>query len=286
MDTAKFLRQSARIDTDDLDWDAARRAGLRGDEPFAIQFLADVEGQTVFYLREVLNSSASRHPDVLAFITTWNYEEFFHAESLHQLLHECGHPVQADRRQHVRAGARVKATLENAVQVFLSRVAPEQFLGLYFAWGASQELLTACTYERIARTTANPVLAELARRIARQERRHFAWYWHGARDQLARSRAARILSAQMVDRFWSPVGSGVMTPAEQLRLMDCLYPGQVLDEVMAAVQARVVELPGLGGVTAPTRYARAIARKRAARRPEAAAPVTVPPSPEAVRLTG
>jgi hypothetical protein len=31
------------------------------------------------------------------------------------------------------------------------------------------------------------VLAELCRRIAKQERRHFAWYYNGARERLARS---------------------------------------------------------------------------------------------------
>ena len=93
MEIDKFIRHSRRVETDDLDWEVARRAGLSGDEPFILRYFADVEGQTIFYFREILNTHAARQPDILAFMTTWNYEEYFHAESLGRLLEVCGHPA-------------------------------------------------------------------------------------------------------------------------------------------------------------------------------------------------
>jgi len=255
METDKFIRHSRRVETDDLDWDAARRAGLSGDEPFVLRYFADVEGQTIFYFREILNTHSAGRPEILAFMTTWNYEEFFHAQSLGRLLEVCGHPDPVDRHTEVRRGATIMARIENLGQLAISRLAPDAFLGLYMTWGASQELLTSRCYERLQETTGNPVLRELAARIAKQERRHFAWYWNGAREQLTRSAAARRITRFVFERFWNPVGSGVKTGDEVYRLVDAVFPGRVIDETMGDIQRRVSSLPGMAGVDAPARFA-------------------------------
>jgi hypothetical protein len=262
MEIDKFIRHSRRVETEDLDWDDARRAGLSGDEPFILRYFADVEGQTIFYFREILNTHAARQPDILAFMTTWNYEEYFHAESLGRLLDVCGHPAEAARRTEVRDGATFLARLENLVQLGMSRLAPEAFLALYMTWGASQELLTSRCYERIQETTANPVLRELAGRIAKQERRHFAWYFQGARDHLIRSRAAQRVTRFVFERFWNPVGSGVKSGEEVFRLVDGVFPGAVIDETMGDIQTRIATLPGMAGVDAPSRFAGRVWRHR------------------------
>jgi rubrerythrin len=269
MEIDKFIRHSRRVETDDLDWDAARRAGLSGDEPFVLRYFADVEGQTIFYFREILNTHAARHPEILAFMTTWNYEEFFHAESLGRLLEECGHPNVAARRAEVRAGATLMARFENLFQLAMSRIAPEAFLALYLTWGSSQELLTSRCYERVQETTANPVLRELAGRIAKQERRHFAWYFNNAREHLSRSEAARRVTRFFFERAWNPVGSGVKTTDEVYRLVDAVFPGDVIDQTMGDIQRRVATLPGMAGIDAPARFAGRVWRRRAERRDSA-----------------
>ncbi len=275
MEIDKFIRHSRRVETDDLDWDAARRAGLSGDEPFVLRYFADVEGQTIFYFREILNTHAARHPEILAFMTTWNYEEFFHAESLGRLLEECGHPNVAARRAEVRAGATLMARFENLFQLAMSRIAPEAFLALYLTWGSSQELLTSRCYERVQETTDNPVLRELAGRIAKQERRHFAWYFNNAREHLSRSEAARRVTRFFFERAWNPVGSGVKTSEEVYRLVDAVFPGEVIDQTMGDIQRRVATLPGMSGIDAPARFAGRVWRRRAERRDSSnAAPET------------
>src|SRR5687768_2990396 len=118
MEIEKFIRHSRRVEIDDLDWEAANRAGLSPDEPFLVSYFSDIEGQTVFYFRELLNTKSARRPDIVAFMTTWNYEEYFHAESLSKLLDVCGHPT-TDRRVVVRDNATLLARFENLAQLSL-----------------------------------------------------------------------------------------------------------------------------------------------------------------------
>src|SRR5262245_42770231 len=259
----KFIKHSKRVETDDLDWEAARRHGLAEDEPFILTYFTDIEAQTIFYFRELLNTAAARRPEVLAFMTTWNYEEYFHAESLAKFLEVCGHGIGGDRRVQVRAGATLMAHIENLVTMSFSRMLPDAFLALFMAWGSSQELLTSRCYERLQEATSNPVLAQLAQRIARQERRHFAYYFQSARELLAGSRLAQKVARGFYEGFWTPVGSGVKSRAEVFRLVDALFPGRVVDEVFGDIATRIATLPGMAGCTAPLRFAERVWRHRA-----------------------
>jgi rubrerythrin len=271
MQIEKFIKHSKRVETDDLDWEEAARVGLSGDEPFILNYFTDIEGQTVFYFRELLNTPAARRPDLIAFMTTWNYEEYFHAESLARVLEVCGHGIADDRRMKVRDGATAMARIENLVQLSLSRLLPDGFLALFMTWGASQELLTSRCYERLEETTQNPVLRQLAQRIAKQERRHFAYYFQSAREYLSRSRVGQRLARTFYERFWTPVGSGVKTRGEVYRLVDALFPGTVIDEVMGDIASRISTLPGMAGATAPVRFAERVWRNR--RAPEQEGPL-------------
>lgn len=262
MDIEKFIRHSRRVEIDDLDWEAAQRVGLSGDEPFALRYFADIEGQTVFYFRELINTHACRRPDIIAFMTTWNYEEFFHAESLAKVLEVCGHGIPQDRRVAVRDGATAMAKFENLAQLSLSRLFPDAFLALFMTWGASQEMLTSRCYEHLEARTQNPVLRELCQRIAKQERRHFAFYFNVARESLERSVIAQRITRLFYERFWTPVGSGVKTRDEVFRIIDFLFPGEVSDEVFGDIAQRIGSLPGMAGASAPLKFAERVRRNR------------------------
>lgn len=264
MSVDKFIRHSRRVEIDDLDWDLAAHHGLKGDEPFLLSYFADIEGQTVFYFRELLNTHAARNPDIVAFMTTWNYEEYFHADSLAKMLVACGHEAEGadERRMQVRAEVTLMARLENLVQLSLSRLMPDGFLALFMTWGASQELLTTNCYDRLIEITDNPVLSELSQRIAKQERRHFAYYFQSAREYLSASPAGRKLTRAFYERFWSPVGSGVKSREEVYRLVDALFPGRVVDDVMGEITDRIATLPGMEGCSAPRRFAERVWKNR------------------------
>jgi hypothetical protein len=244
----QIFRTSGRIETDDLDWRGAAVVGLTPNEVFALTYFADIEGQTVHYLRDLLRSRLSRDPDVLAFLSVWSYEEYFHGQALALLLEACGHPLDAGRIDDVRRAARPAERLEALGTVLGARLFPRSFPALYLAWGATQELTTLRGYEALQARTRNPVLAELCRRIARQERRHFAWYFHSARVLLERRAAARRLTRFALERIWSPVGVGVKGADDARRLLGILFPGAAVDAMAADVDARIGALPGLAGI--------------------------------------
>ena len=254
MDVERYAELSEKVDLAGLDWTLARRVGLSEDERFILTYFSDIESQTIVYLRDLLKTKDALAPDVMAFLSIWNYEEFFHGRALARLLAECGHPLLERCTERVRAQARLSERLEALGGALLSRLFRDQFPALYMTWGALNELTTLRGYERIIETTANPVLAELCRRIAKQERRHFAWYYNSARERLLASRSAQRLTRLILRWFWSPVGAGVKSEAEVARLLRTLFPGPAAAGLAAAVDAKMAALPGLAGLTLMGRY--------------------------------
>ena len=261
-DIQRHLAVSQRVAFEDLDWGLAREVGLSADERAMLEFFTDIESQTVFYMLEVAKLDVARQPDLMTFLTLWNYEEHFHSVALTRLLHECGAGDRGAmaRACDLRANVRWKARLEDGVQVMIAKLMPRAFLALWMTWGASQELLTTRAYEELGRVTANPVLAELCRRIAKQERRHFAYYYQGARERLAESAMGRRLVRFVLQRSWSPVGSGVKTTADHVDLVSRMFKGDRLQQVMEHMDERLGELPGLEGVQPGTMWAARIKR--------------------------
>ena len=255
-DIAQHVAVSQRVEIEDLDWALARRVGLTEHEVDCLRFFADVEGQTVYYFLEVAKLQVARDPELLAFLTMWNYEEYFHSHAITRFMQECGVPAESalERSTRVRAGARLKAKVEELAQTLMAKLMPRRFVALWMFWGALQECLTMQAYEQVIRTTKNPVLAEMFKRIAKQERRHFAYYFGQARERLADPRAARFCRA-IVQRFYAPVGSGVKDEAESALVVARLFPGEKIFEVMRYIERRMAQLPGMAGIDACTRWA-------------------------------
>ena len=257
-DVHRHIRVSKKIDFEDLDWDLAREVGLTRDEVNTLTYFGDIEGQTIYYLRELLNSKAVRDPDTLAFITLWNYEEYFHSYAIAKLLDVCGHGVGDDRLSEVRTNATFAARAEEFVQNLIARFAPKTFVALWMAWGASQELLTLRGYEHISRKTQNPVLATLVQRIAKQERRHFAYYFNGARERLEGSRFSQKFVRFNYEKLWTPVGGGVKSEDQVAEVVASLFGADELFAVMEGVDAKLAQLPGMDGFSVASDYARKI----------------------------
>jgi rubrerythrin len=249
---AQHIAVSKKVDYEDLDWKLARRHGLTALEIENLCYFADVESQTVYYFLEVAKLQVAKQPEFLTFLTMWNYEEYFHSHALTRLLEECGAtvPSAAERSHALRKGARLKARLEDGFQTLLATLAPQTFVALWMTWGATQELLTTQAYEQIAMTTANPVAEELCRRIAKQERRHFAYYYNQARDRLDGHPITQRIVRKIVDLAWTPVGNGVKTPIEAARSAERLFPGPRFAEVLGVIDRRIGALPGMTDLTA------------------------------------
>ncbi len=251
-DIAQHVAVSDRVEIEDLDWNLARSYGLTDLEVENLKFFADIESQTVYYFLEVAKLQVARDPELLTFLTMWNYEEYFHSHAITRLMQECGVQIEnaTARSTKVRAGARFKAKLEDFVQTMMAKTMPKRFVALWMFWGALQECLTMQAYEEVIRTTQNPVLAEMFRRIAKQERRHFAYYFGQARDRLVDNKRAQ--------RFYSPVGSGVKSEAEAAALVARLFPGKRIFDVMSYIERRMAQLPGMTDLDACTKWAEKI----------------------------
>ncbi|MDX2039748.1 MAG: acyl-ACP desaturase [Acidobacteriota bacterium] len=247
-DFDRYISVSAKIETKDLDWEAAKQAGLTDDERFVLTYFSDIESQTIRYLRMLLQMKIAFKPDVSAFLTTWNYEEFFHGYELANLLAVCGYKLEENRVENVKGRARLNEWLEMLFAPLLSKIFYHQFPAVYLSFGAIQEMTTLRGYERLHSITQNPVLKTLCERIARQERRHFAWYFNHARELLQQSRAAQRLARRLLEFNWVPVGAGVKTPTEVYRLFSIIFPGEFGRQLVREVDAKMASLPGLEGI--------------------------------------
>ncbi len=257
---AQHIAVSQRVEIEDLDWELARKHGLTAREIENLKFFADIESQTVYYFLEAAKLQVARDPELLTFLTMWNYEEYFHSHAITRLMQECGVEVEdaTERSRRIRAGARLKAKVEDVAQQLMAKLMPKRFVALWMFWGALQECLTTQAYEEVIRTTQNPVLAELFRRIAKQERRHFAYYFNQARERLEGNRRAQRFCRMIVQRFYAPVGSGVKDEAQAAAVVAGLFPGQRIFEVMSYIERRMAQLPGMADLDACTRWAHAI----------------------------
>jgi hypothetical protein len=256
-DIERYLAVSAKIETADVNWEMARIAGLSEDERFVLTYFSDIESQTIRYLRTLLQMRTAFEPSVSAFLTMWSYEEFFHGHYLARLMAECGYPLDPDRVDKVRRNARLNERLEALFGPLLSRLFSRQIPAVYMTFGAIQEMTTLRGYESLGRKTSNPVLRLLCERIAKQERRHFAWYFNNAREALAESKRARWLTRRILELNWVPVGAGVKCKEEVHRLFAILFPGKKGQRLANEVDEKTGSLPGLAGIRLMSGYFKA-----------------------------
>ncbi len=256
-DIAQHLAVSHKVEFEDLDWETAKKIGLTQQEVDSLLYFADIESQTVHYFLEVSKLKVARDPELLTFLTMWNYEEYFHAYAITHALERCGVevPPASLRASEVRSGARFKAKFEDVAQGMIARVAPKPFIALWMFWGSLQECLTTQAYEELATNTKNPVLAELCRRIAKQERRHFAYYFGQAKKKLEGQPKTQQFVRLIANQFYAPVGGGVKTDAEGAQLVAKLFPKERIFEVMSYIEKKMALLPGMEGLDCASRWA-------------------------------
>lgn len=215
---------------------------LDGDAVRVLRYMESVESYTLFYLKSLVSTRAAHEPEIANFLAGWLYEETAHGLAITALLEANGTPARphAERRQNLREWV----TAVGAGWVSLVR---SDFPAVHMLWGALNELTALTAYRRLARRSGHPRLADLCARLARDEARHFTFYFEQARQRLAAPRTQR-LARWLVGRFWGPVGSGVLPESEVRFVASYLFSG---DEGRAAAQKideTIRALPGLGGL--------------------------------------
>jgi rubrerythrin len=243
----RYLRASKKLDLNGIDFDQVPHHPLSREEVRCLRYMMDIETHTVIYLRELLSTSAAKDPEVTAFLSLWVYEEFWHGEALGRFLRAAGERFQPDRTYDIRTYASAGKALTNAVKVLAGRLLPD-FVAVHMTWGAINELSTLNGYHRLIAQTEHPILTELLERIIKDERRHYAFYFNQARVRLEEKPRAQRLVRWALDRFWTPVGTGVRPQEETDFVIRALFGGDEGLAVTEGMERELSKLPGLGGM--------------------------------------
>lgn len=265
-----YKERSARLVVDDLDFGEFEGHPLPEAALRCIRYMHDVEYHTVCYLRDLLASPAHADPDITAFLTLWNYEEFWHGEALGMVLAAHGEPAGRPRVGTVRRRDRRVAPWSLAASI-LGGAVERELAALHMTWGAVNEWTTQAAYARLLALAPHPVLGKLLRRLMRQEGRHVDFYASQAAARLADSRRSQRVVRLALARAWRPVGSGIVPRSEVDFVAGWLFGG---DEGLAAarrVDRHINRLPGMTGLGIVERArSSALARTRSARPDEEA----------------
>jgi hypothetical protein len=246
-DIDSYQRISAKLHTDDIDFDAFRDRPLSPDALRCLRYMHDVENHTVCYLRDVLVTRAHRDPEVTSFLTLWNYEEFWHGEAIAEVLEAHDEPAGTGRIAALRHRLPKRDAWRPLTFQLGSALTPH-LTAVHMTWGAVNEWTTQAGYSRLAKLAGHPTLSELLRRIMKQEGRHVDFYSHQAKRRLADSRAAQRLTRWALRRFWAPVGSGVVPDDEVAFLRGYLFGDDDGRAMAERIDRRVDRLPGLAGL--------------------------------------
>jgi hypothetical protein len=241
-----YKRVTGRLDIDDLDLGAFRDHPLDEASLRCLRYMHDVEQHTSCYLRNLLNTRAHHDPEITTFLTMWNFEELWHGEALGAVLAAHDEPGTLPRVSAMRQRLGWRITGSPILWMGFSAVTTH-FLAVHMTFGAVNEWTTQAAYSRLAATCDHPVLAELLRRIMRQEGRHIDFYLDQARMRLEPPAAQRTTRLAL-RRLWTPVGSSVMPQEETVHLARTLFGGAEGRPMLERIDRRVDSLPGLAGL--------------------------------------
>lgn len=246
----RILARSELLAVDDLDWNAVGAVELDAGTVDTLVYMRDVEGFTDSY---VVGLAAHRttlaDPLVREFLGVWQAEEAVHSQAIGRFLdgYAAARGVSVPLRQpspdrpvpwHERAVSQVGGPVGSVVAA------------AHMAWGAANELLTMNGYRLLADRCECPLLAELLRRIAAQESRHYSFYLLQAQWRLAESRLARLVLPRVLGGAWTPVGvgDGYKSSEEFQRVMAVLTARPEGQQVIDRMDRRLSALPGFGGL--------------------------------------
>jgi len=248
MDVETYKAQTARLQIDDLDFDAFRTQPLAPGALRCVRYMHDVEHHTICYLRDLLVTSAHRDPTITSFLTFWNFEEFWHGEALAAVLAAHGESNSTPRIRGMRESLTWKDRVAPMWHGLASAVVGESWIAVHMTWGAINEWCTQAGYSRLSAKAGHPVLRELLRRIMRQEGRHIDFYASEAHQRLATDGRAQRITRLALTRFWKPVGATVMPRAEVEHVIGYLFGDTEGHDVARRIDRRIDNLPGLGGL--------------------------------------
>jgi hypothetical protein len=240
----KFISASRPLDLSGIRVEDAAKYPLSPSEVRVMRYMQDTEFYTVHYMKALMETHALADSEARAFMVCWGYEECFHGRVLARLVEVCGHEPS---RRSIEEFARPRKSTE-VIQDFGGRLLSflsKDFLATHMTWGAINELTAIHAYSRLAELSANPIVAAVARRIVKDERRHFAFYYQQGKRRLQHSALARRMATLSLKALWEPVG-GSMAPTEDRDFVGAYLFGDESGRArLAETDATIAKLPGM-----------------------------------------
>jgi hypothetical protein len=243
-----ILDRSGLLDVDDLDWAQAGAVELDPGVVDTLVYMRDVEGFTDSYVAGIgAHRTTLADPLVRDFITVWQAEEAVHSEAIARFLDTYAAArgvtipaTQPSPTPDIPLYERALAHIGGPVGTLVAAA--------HMAWGAANELLTMNGYRMLADQCGHPMLADLLRRIAAQESRHYSFYLLQAEWRLADSRLARYVLPRILDGSWTPVGvgDGYKTAEEFQRVLAVFNSRPESERIIDRMDRRFAALPGFG----------------------------------------
>lgn len=243
-DIDRFIELSGAVQLDDLDWDTCRKIGVTDSEERILRYMGDTETHTILYMKDLLGGHSAKDPAITNFLSVWVYEELWHGRAISRFLRECGRPEPADHYTKVTTSASFREVVEMILSQSTVFLTP-RFIAAHMTWGAINELTAGAAYKALENRTENPVLAELLRRIVKQERKHFAFYYTQAKKRLEGDPKAQKLASFILRNFWTIVGSGVGGWDNLSFIAASLFSDENGREPLREAEATINGLPGM-----------------------------------------
>lgn len=250
----EFARTARGSHRADLELGAYAGAPLPHETVAAADLLARLERGALAYLRSVLVTPTHSDARVTAFLVTWAYEKYWVADALELVV--AAHPgyvpapaggVPRLLRMRRALAERVEPISESVVANLIG----EDVIAVHMTAGAIDEWLSEAAYRRLAERSTHAEFTRTLARLLDVKRRHSAFFATEARRRLAASPKAQRLTRRRLGRALWPLGSDAEPPAVLARLLGDVVPASDL----AAIDAQVSALPGLGELNPVTRSA-------------------------------
>ncbi len=241
----KFITASRPLDLSGIRLEDAAQHPLSPSEVRVMRYMQDTEFYTVHYMKALMETHALADNEARAFMVCWGYEECFHGRALARIMEVCGHePSQRSLDEFARP-RKMTEVLQDFGGRLLSMLSKD-FLATHMTWGAINELTAIHAYSRLAELSANPIVEQVARRIVKDERRHFAFYYQQGRRRLLAGPLAQRMATMSLRALWEPVG-GSMLPREDRDFVGAyLFGDDDGRSRLREVDETIAKLPGMG----------------------------------------
>jgi hypothetical protein len=175
------------------------------DETLARVFraLADVEDDSLFMRRKLARVGILRNKTIEEFTIAWSAEESEHSRALTKIASLYG--IDKGIGGH-GLRARDRRSALGSLVANVARLYPSGMTAAYLSLGVAQEYTALTIYNYLAGVVTSSEVAEVLRRLARQEGRHMRFYRVGAECLLEGRPRCQAFVRGAMEKFWRPVG--------------------------------------------------------------------------------